>query len=862
MAAYRALVLCVAIAVGIFASAAAAQSGQELLNQGQYDQARAALEDQSEGTDIEAYFETYLQSGELAQGLRRADALLRRRPSDPYLHYSAGRLHMAQGDWDAAEAAYNQAINLKNDYWRAGLELADVLGLRGDDRRARRLYDVIDAHRRRGGFTTAEGLGISGRAAMRLENYHDANEALTTALRLESSNMQLLIWHGDLYAATYDEAYAQTLYEKALKINPNSADALARLATVTSGYRQKETLIARALELIDDYAPALSIQANLHLLDGEYEAAAQAAGKAAALNPGLLDAWGHLAAARFLSGDEAGFAEAENASAAITSQTSEFYRIVAEDLSLRFRYPDAVRMAQRAVKADPMNAAANATLGTALMRVGQYGSARRHFERSYERDAFNLYAANTISLLDALDGFTRLESDHFQLLIHADEDHTLGPAILREAERALAVMGTRYPYQPARKIIIEAYNDPDDFAVRVAGVPHVGLLGVCFGDVIAINTPKAQSGGSYNWARTLWHEIAHTLAIGTSRYHVPRWLTEGLSVYEEQYANPAWKRDMELQFLTAFDQDRLHRLSSMDRGFTRPTYPAQVMMSYYHAYRVMEYVIDQYGFDAVIGILRRLGRGQSAEGAIEEELGVTAVALDRTLERHFEAIRQELAPVVRGWPDMLAEEVHGGRLADFLAERGADSFYDRLIQGETALEAGDYAAAEVHYEAALALYDDYTGPGNPYEGLAAVYRVRQEPEALMATLTAYLDTYPYGPGIARELAALHLQAGDSTAALRYLERSRRVEPYELSVLEQMAAMYTGQARHKEAADMRRAILEIGPVNQAEAHFALAESLYQLEAVEEAKRAVLQSLEIAPGFRKAQTLLLRLVEMMP
>jgi len=850
------------LAVGVFASAAAAQSGQDLLNQGQYDQARAELEDRSEGADIEAYFETYLQSGAFTQGLRRADVMLRRRPSDPFLHYAAGHLHMAQGDWDAAEAAYNQAINLKNDYWRAGLELADVLNLRGDYRRARRLYEVIDAHRRRGGFTTAEGLGISGRAAMRLENYHDANEAFTTALRLEPSSTQLLIWHGDLYAVTYDEAYAQTLYEQALEVNPNSADALVRLADVTSGYGQKEELVQQALELINDYPPALSIQASLHLLDGEYEAAAQAAGKATALNPGLLEAWGHLAAAQFLSGDESGFIEAEAAVAAITSQNSEFYRIIADDLALRFRYPDAVRMAQRAVEADPMNAAANATLGTALMRVGQYGSARRHFERSYERDAFNLYAANTISLLDALDGFARLESERFQLLIHADEDHTLGPAILQEAERALAVMGTRYPYHPARKIIIEAYNDPDDFAVRVAGVPHVGLLGVCFGDVIALVTPNAASSGSYNWARTLWHEIAHTLAIGTSRFQVPRWLTEGLSVYEEQYASSAWKRDMELQFLTAFDQQRLHRLSGMDRGFTRPTYPAQVMMSYYHAYRVMEYVIDRYGFEAVIGILRRLGRGQSAEAALEAELGVTATTLDRALERHFGTIRQELAPVMRGWPDMLAEEVHGGRLADFLAERGADSFYDRLIRGEAALEAEDYAAAEAHYEAALALYDDYTGPGNPYEGLAAVYRARQEPEALMAMLTAYLDTYPYGPGLARELAALHLQSGDSTNALRYLERSRRVEPYELPVLEQMAELYTGQARYREAADMRRAILEMGPVNRAEAHFALAESLYELEAVEEAKRAVLQSLEIAPGFRKAQALLLRLVEMTP
>ena len=862
MATFRPQVALTLIAVVLFAASAAAQSGQDLLNQGRYAQARAAFADSLEGIAIEGYFETYLQPGELRQGGRRVRSLLNERPDDPYVHYAAGRLHMARGDWEAAEAAFTQAVNLKNDYWRAGLELAEVYRLRGDYRRARRLYDVIDGHMRRGGYTTADGLGIGGRAAMRLEKYHEANEAFTTALRLAPSHTQLLIWHGDLYAATYDEAYAATLYEKAAEVNPKSAEALVRLAAVTSGYGMKEELVMQALDLVDDYAPALSMQARLQILDGDYEDAVQSAHRAVDRNAGLVDAWGHLAAAYYLTGNEAGFTEAESTVAAKTALPSEFYRVISEDLALRFRYPDAMRMAQRAVNADPMNAASNATLGTALMRMGQYGSARRHFERSYERDAFNLYAANTISLLDELDAFVRLESDHFELLIDADEDQTLGPAILREAERALAVMGTRYPYQPARKILIEAYSDPDDFAVRVAGVPHIGLLGVCFGDVIAINTPKAQGGRSYNWARTLWHEIAHTLAIGTSRFRVPRWLTEGLSVYEEQYASQAWKRDMELQFLTAFDQDRLHPLSSIDRGFTRPTYPAQVMMSYYHGYRIIDYIVEEYGFDTIIEILRGLGRGTSVEASIEDVLGVPLSTLDRALERHFQDVRKDLADVMQDWPDMLAEEVHGGNLSDFLAQSGKESFYDRLTQGESALSAGDFDAAETHYKAALALYDDYTGPGNPYQGLTAVYRAQGRNDELMATLTDYLATYPYGPDLARELAALHLLRGESDESLKYLERSRRVAPYALDVLEQMAELYTSSAQHQKAAEMRRAILEVGPVNRAEAHFALAESLYRLSAVEEAKRAVLQSLEIAPGYRDAQRLLLRLVELSP
>ena len=98
------------------------------------------------------------------------------------------------------------------------------------------------------------------------------------------------------------------------------------------------------------------------------------------------------------------------------------------------------------------------------------------------------------------------------------------------------------------------------------------------------------------------------MTVGLSNYRVPRWLTEGLSVYEEVRANPAWKRDLELQFFTAYDQGRLHSLDEIDRGFTRPTFQGQVLLSYYHAYRVIEFVVAEYGFDVIMDLLEVFGQ--------------------------------------------------------------------------------------------------------------------------------------------------------------------------------------------------------------------------------------------------------------
>ncbi len=849
----------VAVLLGYSPIVSHAQSGSDLLNTGQYLQAREAFRDSLYGENIEGYFETYLQTGSYEAGLREAEELLKSVSEPEYVNYSIGRLHMAMGNWEEAEVSYIRAIEVRNDYWRAGLELAHLHRLRGNSRQAERLYTIINRRLRQGGFTTAEGLAIGAQAARQVGDYHEANEAFSTALRLDPDHTQILLWHGDLYTQTHDEAFANERYSKALSVNPDRPEIYVRLASVTGSYARKEELARQALQIAEQFAPALALTARLHLLDGRYAAAAAAAHAALDRDPGYLEAWAHYAAAQFLQGNLEAVSEAEGAVRQRTSRTASFYRVMSEDLALRFRYPDAAVYAQKAVEANLDDAAANATYATALMRLGDMQAARAYLERSYERDAFNLYAANGLSLLDELDQFSTLTSEHFTLRIHSDEASVLGPIMLREAERAYDALQPQYGYEPAGKIRLEAYNDADDFAVRVAGIPHVGLLGVCFGDVVAMNTPAAQSDRPYNWARTLWHELAHTMTVGLSDYRISRWLTEGLSVYEEVRANPAWRRDMEIQFFTAYDQGRLHKLEEMDRGFTRPTFPGQVLLSYYHAYRVVEFFSAEYGFDTLAQLLGALSRGQTEAVAMQNVFGKSRAELDREFGEHLKGERKRLDPVLRGWPDMLTEEQHGGNLASYLAQAGQDSFYGILAGAEEALEAGDIEAAESGYRRAIALYPDYTGIGNPYEGLAGIYRQRSQGAELAQILEDYLGIQPYGDAYAVELAEILLQRADTTKAVHYLTRSRYTAPYDMEVLGKLAELYADAGQHAHEIEKRRAILALQPVNRAEAHFALASSLYHNRQMAEAKRAVLQSLEIAPGYREAQKLLLKIVD---
>jgi hypothetical protein len=67
-----------------------------------------------------------------------------------------------------------------------------------------------------------------------------------------------------------------------------------------------------------------------------------------------------------------------------------------------------------------------------------------------------------------------------------------------------------------------------------------GYLGVCFGSLITANSPASQGAHPVNWQAVLWHEFCHVVTLQMTRNKMPRWLSEGISVYEEHQANPTW----------------------------------------------------------------------------------------------------------------------------------------------------------------------------------------------------------------------------------------------------------------------------------------------------------------------------------
>ena len=857
--------LIVGIPVGTGYAQVANNEAYQSLQSGDYTKARRLYKDRLKRADslstlnVVYYAETFLAKGEYAKGLEEIESLTGDDSNQPYVLHAKGLFLEKMGRYEEAQNAYFASAELKDDLWRNILALGELLDKTGQTSQAQQVYNYIFQPYKNNRFRTADGLGIAARAAAAIGEYRDANSAFSTAYQLDPTNIRNLHWWADLFRVKYNDAEAQGTLDEALALNAEYSPLYVSYARSVRAFGQKEKLASQALEKNPNDVEAHAILAGLHILDGLYDEAEELLNNALEVNPVDVEVLAHLATVYFLRGEQDRFEAIEERALAVNSRSGLFYITVSKNCDLKFRYPDAVRFGEQAVEVDRRNPEAYGQLGISLLRLGRADEARRYLNFSFDADPYNLFVGNMLTLLEEFDDFSLLQSDHFSLLIHNDERDVLGPAILEVAEESYAVLNEKYPYTPpSGRILLEAYNDPDDFAVRVAGVPHLGLLGVSFGDVLAINTPKNMEEDSYNWARTLWHELVHSMSIGLSDYKMPRWFAEGLAVYEEQLARPEWGREMEIDFLMAFDQDKLLPLDEMDRGFTRPTFQGQILLSYYHASRIIGYIADTYGEDAIVQVLRGFAEGKNDRESIQDVTGETLEALDRSFRDGLRQERRALADVLKGMPNRFEEPDSFDPIKNAVPW-DQNEFLSELQKGYEKLGDGAYSESEAHFDRALSIYENYTDPGNAYQGLAAVYRAQSDDDKLVALLERYLKIKEHGAKEAVELAKLLDDRGNPDKAIYYYERSLDVSPYNRDVQIRLAELYTAQGNHDAAVYARRAVLGLNPIDRADAYYLYALSLYNSDRKMEAKRAVLQSLELAPGFRDAQKLLLTVVE---
>lgn len=657
-----------------------------------------------------------------------------------------------------------------------------------------------------------------------------AFEAATT---VDSGNVEARLRLGDLFLDKYNAPEAREAYEAVLRLVPNHPSALLGMARVLAFEGRPEALamarraVAGNGALVDGHV----LIARSHLEAESFDSSVAAAGRALAVDSSADAAWAVLAAAAWLRGDSSGFRHAVAAVRRYAPRPARLYADVAEAAARHRRYADAVQLARQAVSFDSLSAHALGVLGTNELRVGAMEAGRTHLEHAFELDPFHVWNKNTLDLLDELATFRTTRSGRFQIVTPPRETELLTMYLTPLLAEAYDSLAARYGYRPPEPIRLELYNHHADFSVRTVGLAGLGALGVSFGSVLAMDAPSAREPGGFNWGSTAWHELAHTFTLGLSGHRVPRWLSEGISVLEERRARPGWGADASLEFLAALAANRLRPVSSLNDGFVRPAFPGEVQLSYYQASLVCEMIEAERGVAALVSLLVAFRDGLDPPGAIRRALGVTP----ETLDRQFDSwVRTRFA--------------NAGATAEFTRT---------LEQGRAQLSRNRVDSAKAAFTRAQQILPDYSGEDGPAWPLAQLARAsgdRRGAAAQLARITSRNETALKANRLEAELAE-HL--GDTRGAVAALERLIWISPYDESVHRRLAESAERQRDHVRAVRERRAIVALHPSDPLEARYQLARALALGGDRAAARREVLAVLEQAPGFEKAQLLLLEL-----
>ena len=760
---------------------------------------------------------------------------------------------IGQGEYAAGQERL-EILARQNATGEAALDLALLRLTLGQRVEAQRDLRALINRTAPGG---ADDLIRLGRAARALGEVQTANTFFRGAAALAPDDPRLHTAWGEAFLDAHDNREAAASFQEALALDAEFVPAQVGLARVfvQDNPPGAQELLTQVIEVNPSHVEALLILADLAVDSDRREDATDLIDQVQKINPNHLDALALEAAIAFLDDDQAAMAAAVQRALAINPTFGDIYRVAGDHASRNYLFDEAVRLTRQALALQPDNTAAYANLGMQLLRAGDEIGARQALERAFEDDPFDVLTFNSLEMLDRLDTFVTIEDEEIVMRLPADEVEVLRHYAVPLAHDALETLSALYGYRPDEAVLVELFSVHDDFAVRTIGLRgFVGALGACFGRVVTMDSPTARPPGTFSWESTLWHEMAHVITLQMSNNRVPRWLSEGLSVFEERRARPEWGRESLLTFVQAYSAGELIPLATLNDAFANAE---TINLAYYQASVVVDHLVEAYGEPALHDLLRAYGDGLESEEAIERVYGVSMDGLQDSFDQYMVANYSRLS-VALARP----EGVNGGEdvaALQALAESNPQSFGLQLLLGDALWESGDATGALAALGRAQALVPGAPGGANPNGLIAEIALAEGDTVRAISALEAHVRADHFNVEAARQLVALLVEGGDQARLRNAYARVVAIDPFDSMAQRGLGQLALDEGDSESAVRAFRAVVGSEPPDLAQAHFDLARALLQDGDTAGAKRSVLSALEMAPAFEAAQDLLLDIID---
>ncbi len=662
-------------------------------------------------------------------------------------------------------------------------------------------------------------------ALWKARRYQDANTVFRDLVAREPRNPEFRVRWGRMYLEHWQADVADQLFNEALALKPDDAGALLGKALVAEeAYGGNAADLARrALRSDPKLVEAQELLARLALEDDNKAEAEAETKRALALDPNSVQAKAILATMDWL---------ADKKESPWDPHVAKGYETAGHFFMLNRRYEESVAFYRKAIALDPALDSARSQLGVNLMRLGRDDEAYRQLKTCWDNGFQNSATKNSLTLMDSEKNFVTLRIDRTILKLHKKEADLLRPYFEAEMRRAIAVYEKKYRWQLTQPVQVEVYPDHEDFAVRALGMPGLGALGVTFGNVIAMDSPSGRPPGSFHWASVMWHEMSHVFTLSITNFHVPRWFTEGVAVHEETATSPEWGDRLGPEEIAAIKKHQLLPVAELDRGFVHPMTPQQVLVSYFEAGKICDYITEKWGWDTILAMLHDFGASDDTATVIRKELKLEPAEFDRQFIAALEAETKRTVENFDRWKEAVKH----------IETASAGHNYDEVIRLGT--EARD-------------LYPDYVEDHSIYESLANAYLAKGNNAAAIGQLERYVHIGGRSPDTIMLLAKKLTDAGNGKEAAAALDRLNYIYPMRSEQHRELGELWLEQANARGAIREFQALLAVKPIDMARAHYDLACAFNLNHQPEAARNEVIDAMEIAPGFRPAQKLLLQL-----
>lgn len=672
-----------------------------------------------------------------------------------------------------------------------------------------------------------DGFLAAGQLALKKGDIAFAAELLSAAAKSFPDNGEIMFYLSEAFRSS-DREKSTELLMKSLELNPNYAPALTRIVEQqidAEDYGNAEKTILQLLKLNPNLPEAHSLQAVIHHLQNNIEASEKS----------------RLAALKF------------------STSNPEVDYLIGRKLSQKYRFAEGAEFQRKALEADAQYVDARIQLAQDLLRLGREEEGWQQAEQAHKADGYNTTLFNLLQLKDSLGRFTTVTSEHFQVRMTNHEAAVYGPRVVSLLEQAWNELIERYEFAPETPVYVEIYPRVDDFAVRTFGVPDVaGFLGVCFGKVVTANSPATRKENPGNWESVLWHEFCHVITLQKTSNKMPRWLSEGISVFEERRTDRRWGQHMNFEFRDRILAGHVTPVAELSSAFLKAKSGEDLNFAYYESSMLVEHLATTHGMPALNAILADLNEGIQINDALDRHTNGLNV-LEESFAAFLNEQAREFADGLENTTDEFAEaspiDVESAKA--FLEQHPqnfpATLFYASLLIKDERLE-----DAESVLQKLLERIPEDDSLNGPRRLLAEIYKRRQMPSKEIETLSEHLKYSADDLVAALRIQELYEmeQKLDGVAEAGHVIFA--IDPFQPAALARTAAAAESLGQVDFAVSQLASLLELQKDDVARLHFRIAGLLKSSDPAK-SRRHVLLSLAQAPRYREAHKLLLELTD---